>query len=506
MKKTILSLASALVLSSFAKLEKFCDVTIADSTKLVNAATQIGGFIGDPMLGMMASGMLSANPMLATLGVGPLRPGAPSHIVVYLDDKKNADLFSYGVAVLLYPTQVTKAECLAALEGAKEVDGAIHPAGMDNMALVFADDVKYVAITGSEKLNVQLARKSLAALSKMPKLGKVEVLKARLTKFGVQTVAEMAEASQKAIEDSGMVKIPAVKIQSEEIELLKQIEAIAIAVGVSQRGLDFDCKYFCREGSEFSKMGSFMKNSSPLAFAGKDALLAMAWGENSQGPNVQKRWNEFTKILKKWGFDLKGVKYVQEGSAAKFTVDLPAMVKYLTGDAQKSFKQLEKDASGEEFFADILNLAAKEKEFSSEKAGSIALYVKGVSMPATAQERFAKLMPEYAREPSIYAGVFSYYSIVKNCAPQVWDVIDADKAKVAMLKGFFESLPAANDADIAFVWTKKGKLHSFTARISPAEVNGLAKLCSSGMALSHSEVGFDEEADDDDSDGDDLSK
>ena len=501
MKKMILSLASALVLSSFAKPEKFCDVTIADSTKLVNAATQIGGFVGEPMLGMMASGMLSANPMLATLGVGPLRPGAPSHIVVYLDDKKNADLFSDGVAVLLYPTQVTKAECLAALEGAKEVDGAIHPAGMDNMALVFADDVKYVAITGGEKLNVQLARKSLAALSKMPKLGKVEVLKARLTKFGVQTVAEMAEASRKEIEDSGKVKI-----QSEEIELLKQIEAIAIAVGVSQRGLDFDCKYFCREGSEISKMGSFMKNSSPLAFAGKDALLAMAWGENSQGPNVQKQWNELAKILKKWGFELKGVKYVQEGSAAKFTVDLPAMVKYLTGDAQKSLKRFEKDASGEEFFVDILNFVAKEKEFSSEKAGSIAFYIKGVSMPATAQERFAKLMPEYAREPSISAGVFSYYSIIKSCAPQVWDVIDADKAKVAMLKGYFESLPAANDADIAFVWTKKGKLHSFTARISPAEVNGLAKLCSSCMALSHSEVGCDEEADDDDSDGDDLSK
>ena len=506
MKKMIFSLASALVLSSFAKPEKFCDVTIADSTKLVNAATQIGGFVGEPMLGMMASGMLSANPMLATLGVGPLRPGASSHIVVYLDDKKNADLFSDGVAVLLYPTQVTKAECLAALEGAKEVDGAIHPAGMDNMALVFADDVKYVAITDSKKLNVQLARKSLAALSKMPKLGKVEVLKARLTKFGVQKIAEMEEASRKEIEDSGKVKIPAVKIPADDIELLKQIEAIGVAVGVSQRGIDFDCKYFCREGSEISKMGSFMKNSSPLAFAGKDALLAMAWGENSQCPNVQKKWNELTKILKKWGFELKGVKYVQEGSAAKFTVDLPAMVKYLTGDAQKSCKRFEKDASGEEFFADILNLVAKEKEFSSETAGSIALYVKGVSTPATAQERFAKLMPEYAREPSISAGVFSYYSIVKSCAPQVWDVIDADKAKVAMLKGFFESLPAANDADIAFVWTKKGKLHSFTARISPAEVNGIAKLCSSGMALFHSEVGCDEEADDDDSDGDDLSK
>ncbi len=485
MRKLIIVLASALALSSFAKMEKFFEVTVADSTKLVDAAAKIGGFVGEPMLGVMASGMISANPMVASLGIGPMRPGALSYLVVYVEDGKTEDeMIDDGMAVFLYPTQATKAECLAALEGSKEVDGAVRPAGAEDISLVFDDGAKYVAITGEDKEDIALAKKALASLPKMPRLGKNEILNARFTKFALKKFADMVEASEKELASSG-----AIKFQVSSVGEIKQIEALSVFAGVTQRGLDLGCRYRCREGSELSKLGTPMKNASPLAFAGKDALVAMAWGENSGTTDMAKYWEEFAKILKKWGFEPRGVKVVQEGGVVKFSVDVPAIVKYLKGDAQKSAAAFKENMDMARIHADLAGIAAKEKDLRSAKAGAAALYVKGVSVPMTAQERFAKLMPEYAAKPCLFAAVFSYYAMLKNCGLQVVEALeagleaDADKATAAQIKSIFAAMPAADGVDMACVWNKKGNLHDCVLRISPAEFNGLYKLGMSAFTM-----------------------
>ena len=501
MKKLIVALASALALSSFAKLEKFCDVTIADSTKLVDAATKIGGFVGEPMLGVMASGMISANPMVASLGIGPMRPGALSYLVVYVEDGKTEDeMIDDGMAVFLYPTQVTKAECLAALEGSKEVDGAVRPAGADDVSLVFDDAAKYVAITGDDKEEIALARKALASLSKMPKLGKNEILNVHFTKFALNKLADMVEASEKELASSGVIKF-----QVSSVGEIKQMEALSVFAGVTQRGLDLGCRYRCREGSELSKLGTPMKNASPLAFAGKDALGAMAWGENSRAHDVVKVWNEFSKLVKKWGFEPRGVKVVQEGGVAKFSVDVPAIVKYLKGDAKKAAAKFKNIKEMQNMQSDVMAFLAKEQEFRSANAGSVAFYVKGVSVPLTAEERFAKLMPEYANKPCLSAAVFSYYSAIKGCALPCIEACEADKSTVAAAKKIIDLLPAANGADMAYVWGKKGNNHNGIIRINPAELNGLYKLVRAGIENSPTAcvVEVDDEDDEDDEEDDD---
>ena len=502
MRKLIVVLASALALSSFAKLEKFCDVTIADSTKLVDAATKIGGFVGEPMLGMMASVMIAANPMVASLGVGPMRPGASSYLVVYADDeaKVEDDSFVEFRAVFLYPTQVGKAECRAALEGVKEVDGALCLEAVGDTALVFSDDAaKYVAITGDDKEDIALAKKALASLSKMPKLGKNEILNVHFTKFGMNKLVDFVEASEKDFQADGMIKF-----QMGGAEELKQIESAGVAFAVSSRGLDFKCKYSCREGSELSKQGSFMKSASPLAFAGKDAIVAMAWGENSCAPDVVKYWNEFSKLIKKWGFEPRGVKFVQEGSTVKFTLDTEALLKYITGDAKKAAAKCKNIKEAQNMQSDFMAFLANEKKFRSAKAGSVAFYVKGVSVPLTAEERFAKLMPEYANKPCLSAAVFSYYSAIKGCVLPCIEACEADKSKVAAAKKIIDLLPAANGADMAYVWGKKGNNHNVIVRINPAELNGLYKLVLAGMENFQTACGVevDDEEDDEDDDND----
>ena len=502
MRKLIVVLASALALSSFAKLEKFCDVTIADSTKLVDAATKIGGFVGEPMLGMMASGMIAANPMVASLGVGPMRPGASSYLVVYADDeaKVEDDSFVDFRAVFLYPTQVGKAECRAALEGVKEVDGALCLETVGDTALVFSEDAaKYVAITGDDKEDIALARKALASLSKMPKLGKNEILNVHFTKFALNKLADMVEASEKELASSGVIKF-----QVSSVGEIKQMEALSVFAGVTQRGLDLGCRYRCREGSELSKLGTPMKNASPLAFAGKDALGAMAWGENSRAHDVVKFWNEFSKLVKKWGFEPRGVKVVQEGGVAKFSVDVPAIVKYLKGDAKKAAAKFKNIKEMQNMQSDVMAFLAKEQEFRSANAGSVAFYVKGVSVPLTAEERFAKLMPEYANKPCLSAAVFSYYSAIKGCALPCIEACEADKSKVAAAKKSLDLLPAANGADMAYVWGKKGNNHNVIVRINPAELNGLYKLVLAGMENFQTACGVevDDEEDDEDDDND----
>lgn len=500
MRKLIIVLASALALSSFAKMEKFVEVTVADSTRLVDAAAKIGGFVGEPMLGVMASGMISANPMVASLGIGPMRPGALSYLVFYVEDGKTEDeMIDDGMPVYLYPTQVTKAECLAALEGSKEVAGAVRPAGTEDISLVFDDVAKYVAITGDDKEDIALAKKALASLSKMPKLGKNEIINVRLTKFALKKLADTVEASEKELASSGVIKF-----QVSSVGEIKQIEALSVFAGVTQRGLDLGCRYRCREGSELSKLGTPMKNASPLAFAGKDALGAMAWGENSRAHDVVKFWNEFSKLVKKWGFEPRGVRLVQEGSAVKFTFDTQALLKYITGDAKKAAAKFKNIKEVQNMQSDVMAFLAKEQEFRSANAGSVAFYVKGVSVPLTAEERFAKLMPEYANNPCLSAAVFSYYSAIKGCALPCIEACEADKSKVAAAKKIIDLLPAANGADMAYVWGKKGNNHNVIVRINPAELNGLYELVLAGMENFPIACGVevDDEEDNEDDDND----
>ena len=235
MKRLILVASAALAFAAEAKLEKIVDVTLADQQGLVNVATKIGGFINEPMLGMMPAGLFVSNP-LAMQGFGPARGDANFYAALYadgidasadIDQLLGSDNFKFAV---LYPVTSSKADFLAANVHAKEENGVIV---WNEMSVIFSADGKYAALASDPVA----AREALAGVAKIPALKKDEAVRFRVFNAGMQLGVKALES------DADMKACP------ELIDIYKSVTKMEFSLGAGDYGIDLRCSVDCTPGS-----------------------------------------------------------------------------------------------------------------------------------------------------------------------------------------------------------------------------------------------------------------
>ena len=458
MKRLILLLSAALVFAAEAKIEKIFDATLADQQGLVNVATKIGGFVGEPMLGMMPAGLFMANP-LSTQGFGPARGDGNFYAAVFMDgseisgDIEQLIMNNKVKFAVLYPVSSSKADFLAANPQSKEADGVIS---WNGMSVVFSADGKYAAIANDGAA----ARMALSDAAGIPALKKDEAARVRVFNAGMQLITKILE-SEKEI----------AKMSPQYIEIYKSITKIELSLCAGDYGIDIRSSFDCVPGSLLSKLGNKpLSSRTPLAFAGKDALIACAYAADAAGGDADAQWKKLMTFAAKWGIKTNWVSYEKKGVGSKIVIDPVALATYMKGEGKAKFKELEKDA--EKILPDAAALFKPAIQVKSPEQ-ACALYVKGAKVPVDAQARFDKVLPGFSGKPCASVGVFSMYGAIKSVGEVVCPLIDDKDAKEA--KAFFAQLPAADGCAIAYVWTKKVPLtHESVVRVNPAEIRNLA--------------------------------
>lgn len=458
MKRLILLLSAALVFAAEAKIEKIIDATLADQQGLVNVATKIGGFVGEPMLGMMPAGLFMANP-LSTQGFGPARGDGNFYAAVFMDgseisgDIEQLIMNNKVKFAVLYPVSSSKADFLAANPQSKEADGVIS---WNGMSVVFSADGKYAAIANDGAA----ARMALSDAAGIPALKKDEAARVRVFNAGMQLITKILE-SEKEI----------AKMSPQYIEIYKSITKIELSLCAGDYGIDIRSSFDCVPGSLLSKLGNKpLSSRTPLAFAGKDALIACAYAADAAGSDGDAQWKKLMTFAEKWGIKTDWVSYEKKGVGSKIVIDPVQLANYIKSEGEAKSKELEKNA--EKVCEDVMTLFKPTVEVKSPEQ-ACALYVKGAKVPVDAQARFDKVLPGFSGKPCASVGVFSMYGAIKSVGEVVCPLIDDKDAKEA--KAFFAQLPAADGCAIAYVWTKKVPLtHESVVRVNPAEIRNLA--------------------------------
>ncbi len=457
MKRLILLMSAALVFAAEAKLKKTVDFTLANQQELVNAATKIGGFINEPMLGMMPAGLFAANP-LAMQGFGPARGDGNFYFALYVDGNATTGDIMQLVAenkvkfAVLYPVSSSKADFLAANPQSKEADGVIP---WNGMSVVFSADGKYVAIAN----DAAVARMALSDAARIPALKKDEAARVRVFNAGMQLITKILE-SEKEI----------AKMSPQYIEIYKSITKIELSLCAGDYGIDIRGSFDCVPGSLLSKPGNKpLSSRTPLAFVGKDALIACAYAADAAGSDADAQWKKLMAFAAKWGIKTNWVSYEKKGVGSKIVVDPVQLANYIKSEGEAKSKELEKNA--QKVCEDVMTLFKPTVEVKSPEQ-ACALYVKGAKVPVDAQARFDKVLPGFSGKPCASVGVFSLYGAIKSVGEVVCPLIDDKDAKEA--KAFLAQLPAADGCAIAYAWTKKVPLtHESVVRVNPAEIRNL---------------------------------
>lgn len=457
MKRLILIASAALVLAAEAKLEKMADITLADQQGLVNVASKIGGFVNEPMLAMMPAGLYAGNP-LATMGFGPARADGRFYGALYLDGSATVDFMQLASGdkvkfALLYPVTSAKADFLAANAQAKEVNGVID---LNGMSVIFSKDGKYAAIAS----DAAAARLIVADVAAIPAVKNGEAFRVRAFKPFLQVMVNVMES------DEEFRKVAS----AQYIEIYKSLTKMEFSLCAGDYGMDIRSSFDCVPGSLLSKLGNKpLSSRTPLAFAGKDALIACAYAADAAGSDADAQWKKLMAFAAKWGGKTDWVSYEKKGVGSKIVVDPVQLANYIKSEGEAKCKELEKNA--EKVCGDAMTLFKPTVEVKSPEQ-ACALYVKGAKVPVDAQARFDKVLPGFSGKPCASVGVFSLYGAIKSVGEVVCPLIDDKDAKEA--KAFLAQLPAADGCAIAYAWTKKVPLtHESVVRVNPAEIRNL---------------------------------
>ena len=499
MKKLVSLATFGLVLASVAAPQKLAEVAVSDRTAILNQASKLGEMTGIPMIGLGAVGLLSANPLAADFGAP--RDGAVTTIAVYGDLdvlKSTADVDAFGETLhfaVAYPASADKAayeakKSLTATNGVYTADGQVVAYSADGAWAVVGDDADTVRAV-------------------VPAAGKAKLTQGELVRV---TLTEPAMAGLDKIFEIAAAEIPefAAQMKAQRVAL-QQMNDLSIALRVSERGIDLLADMGARPGSEFNKAGRTALPANPLAFAGKEALVAAAQMANCGTDASEKQWMSLIEFFAGRGLTLDFVSFKKEGKVCRFEIDPQGVVDFVKkGDAEKWVKALDDDEAFEKELEPLVTNVKPYTAAGAEAYGSVA--IKGRTLASTPAVRFAKAMPE-VRKPFYSVTVMSLYGALREATEATLKVMPAEAGvapeKIEMVRGVLQTLPAAGDGCFAMAAWRAGTRHCLLMRATPEEVKGLTavgKLAASAVGSVWSPgSGFGEELppDEDDDDDDD---
>lgn len=502
--KRLVSLAVAgIAIAASAAQEKLAEAVFTDRMDLITQATKIGEMVGQPMVGMLAVNGLTSNPLAEAFGA--MREGACVSAVVYGDpDAFKPDEPEYFFEALkfavAYPASKSKASVLAADEDAVETNGVVK---IDDMFAAFSEDGKWVSFGN----DAEFAKGYLAeSASRKPCNG--EAASVRLTTAALKLIARAAEdaAGELKKEMAGKANAQTAVQQMENFaNVLKQVKGGGFGFKASDKGLDIR---FCAapvEGTELAKVGlKSISKSKPLSFAGRDALVACAYAEDSGNGSDMKNFDRLVEFLTKKGFKLDFVKTDIQGPVVRQTLDLQKLVEYAKTEGLEACQKI----SDPESFLEELQLAVAAPKFEAKNPELFAsLAIKGLELPSTASARFEKTLPEMAGRPLVGAAVISMYGTIRLVADEVMKMFP-DNPQLSTIKGLLATLPPVGDDCIAAAsWRKDANL-AVLCRVTPGEMKAISSLFMAGFTVVQSQMGGmtcdeldEDDEDEDDSDG-----
>ena len=289
-------------------------------------------------------------------------------------------------------------------------------------------------------------------------------------------------------------------------ELIKGLQGARIDVSMNDAGIEI---YAVARGSEGSKLLEFCGgtlDASPLAFAEGAPAAALA-GSCKYGMDAAEAINKLLAIFARNGAPaIDFLKASTKNGASRIDFDPKAFVAHMTSDktgeamAKLDISKLKKEI--EDFKAGLGEAKPGEKSRA-------ALYIAGDTSKESAQDAFARILPEASGVKCTSAGVVKAYAVAKS-------LFAAFAGNPAMdANGIFAklvpALPPVENSGIGVMMWKEGCEAKFRARISTAEIRGigssiavsLASKAAAGGAIQNAAIIEDDDDDEDDEDDDD---
>lgn len=481
MKKLIVTVVAAFALVAVAAPVKIASVQITDVAGVVSAATKLGEFTGNAMLGAMAAAQVSQNPLAQFFGPG--REGAATLVTVFQDGElPKAEAF-HGMAsnvfsvAFVYPATRAKAQFLENFPEATETNGviAVNGTGFLGKGFVrFTADGKW-AVASDRKDLIPVALKEISTVTKP--LGS-RVLRMRITAKGIDTALKVIDMAQGPWEKDGNASAEDLVQAKAAMKLVKdfygQVAGAMVDLSVTEKGLDVGIAAKPRVGTDLDLVGKKTLPADPLAFAGADAFLAAAAAEDAGQGSPSKQSDALYALLAKYGIDTRWLAREKTAKGEKFTLDFDGAVAYFQGEGAATFAKIDPL----QFMKDFSAIGPKEIEIKGPAySGSFAL--KGEKFAKTASERFAAVLPEAAAKKPYLVEMISFYAFVKALAPKLVAFMPEEQRPV--LKPMIDTLPPAGDGGIAVVGWREKDLISGLVRVSPDEFRGISAIVNVGM-------------------------
>lgn len=506
MKKLVAGAFLLASLASFAAFERIATVQIANPEDLTKSASAFGELINQQMMGSMAAGMTSGLPWIKLFG--PMRSNAASSVLlgVYLDSEQLLDQIGSGSKCsnidkclqyfcMLSPV-ADKAKFAASKPGAQEKDGALFVEdGLfdDDVYVVYSDDGKWAVASP----NVEIAKKAIADVKLAQKPMSGRALAMTINKSGMKAFATLLD---KARDKDAEV---AEAIDDGVMAMIRSIVGATGSVKVSDKGLDFTFGVVPVPDSELARLGKKPLGPKPLAFAGKDAVSAVAAAAGSSAKDPSKIIEKVLAVMKDNGLDTTSFLSVKsDGKLFDCAIDPRKLADWAEAMSKDDSKSPDVLKIIEAIQALPELKGARTFDVNSPEQDAVVRLV-GYAGKAPLQRRFEATLPEAAGKPVFNAQFFSLYSILKAVIPTALE--KAPEEQREMFKPILAQLPEEGLGGIASMsWIEGGAIRAFV-RIGADEFKGLSGAYNAfmGVMMMQAMQGVGAAAGDDDDDDDD---
>ncbi|MBR1921459.1 MAG: hypothetical protein IJ829_05590 [Kiritimatiellae bacterium] len=500
MKRLLSSVLAAVSLSAFAAWERIGSLQVADMATQGDAIARLGSYMGNPLA---AAGMAAAIADMPTIKFfGPMRPKTPMAFVLYWGAEDAASAATNALGCLeyafLYPMSISKAEFLKRHDGAVETNGVVFVKGGvfddSDTYVVFSPDGKWAG--ASDKVEQATLALAEIALAEKPLAG--DALRLRLDEKAFAKLGEVIGEAESKAEAEGVH----VKIDKQSLDVLKAVRAFACGIRVSDAGIDLRGSTRFAKDSEAASFGLKPLAANALAFAGRDAVSASAWAEDSGMRGMSgKDWDDLFDIFKRNGADLS--RFISRAALPggdKFTVDFAAIMKAVKETTDKGEDAMEKMSGKLEKVVEELVPRFGSTKCSKGPAYACAVSLKGVEPQWPVAERFAETLPEAAGKPVSAVWFYSLSSILRAAASEALVLVPEEQR--AVMKPMLDQFCAETKRGVAgMLWQKDGA-QRFFFRISADEFRTVGSRVSSammfGVSSSVQAVEFDDGDEDED--------
>lgn len=478
-KLAVVSVAIALSISASAAWKEIGYGRLAGPEVLSANVMQVMNFTGNPMLGMMAAGIV-ASPYEEEFG--PMRKGAAICYLLLADDSSpSKPVCEYAI---LYPTVWKRGDFLK--HGYQEgKDGMLvrkqpvccfddddddsSDLGEEDVVTVgyakLTPDGKWVACSDKSE-QVEVALKA-TAITKKP-------LDGAAADFKVNRVC--VESLKGAIGDA------------EVSNVLDGCQGIAGSMRVTDRGLDLSFAVKTVAGSELGKIGHKTLAADALKFADADGAFSASAAAADAGQQMSgyEFWQRLCKVFKNRKIDFaKVLDCRKDGTVSRFTLDLPELVKLVLSNSERvgDFSAIER--FGKELCAELE--ALDDGKFKAAgPAQSVSLVSRQAKMPVAISKLFAATLPEAAEKHPYAVSVGSVAWAVRELVPAAIDALPAEIASDAIKaasRQCLKQLPEKSATGSGSMLWRDGDDLCSLVRLGPDEFRVISSLFSIQMAI-----------------------